>query len=108
MTDFSDLLEDIKTEVENIGRKHFSDYTEQALKDGQKIVANLQGELQEWHKQLLEGELNPQEFQFLLEQKKDLSRLQALKQQGIAKIKLEKFQNEVIQSISKLTIEQIS
>jgi len=102
MAKFDELLDKLRGELKSLAEDHFGDYTEDAIQDGERMVAEIQGDLKKWTEQLESGKLTQLEFQFLIEQKKEVAKMQALKQKGLAKIQIKKFQHELINTVTGL------
>jgi hypothetical protein len=52
--------------------------------------------LRRWTKLLAQGDLSKDDFEWLVAGKKDLAEMEALKQTGLALVRLERFQNALI------------
>lgn len=104
--DFPDILNQLKTNVVNLSQTTFKDYAKDLKADAQKTLDNMKPELKKWANQLAEGSLTEEEFAWLLNSKKDLIEITALKNAGIAKIKIDQFKSSILNVIAN-TIGQI-
>ncbi|MBC7358833.1 MAG: hypothetical protein H5U10_09890 [Desulfacinum sp.] len=96
MSDFDRYLETLKDGLARMVREHWADLGEQALKSGDRFLQDVEDDLRRWTALLVEGRLTKEEFRFLVESKKDLLELAALKEAGLSAIRLEQFRNGVV------------
>ncbi|SHE76890.1 hypothetical protein SAMN02745206_00790 [Desulfacinum infernum DSM 9756] len=96
MSDFDRYLETLKDELTRMVREHWADWGEEALKSGDRFLRDVEGDLRRWTALLVERRLTEEEFRFLVESKKDLLELAALKEAGLSAIRLEQFRNGVV------------
>ena len=99
MADFDDFLKALKSELIEIGRDAAEDIQNEVVQDGQAFVNKTREDLQRWTTLLSLGELSREEFEYLLEAKKDLAEMEALKQKGLAMTRIDKLRNAVIGAI---------
>jgi len=93
MADFNDFLESLKKGLEEIIKKNWKEFKDTAEKDGKAFFDKTKEDLKRWTKLLAQGDLTKDDFEFLVAGKKDLAELEALKQAGLAQVRLERFQN---------------
>jgi hypothetical protein len=99
MATFDDFSEALKTELTEFADYSWKTYKTAALKDGKAFVAKTKEDLQRWTKMLAEGGLTSDDFEWLVVGKRDLAQLTALKQQGLAKVALDRFVNGLVDTI---------
>ena len=99
MSDFDNFFEAVKKKLQDFVEDQWEDFKETALDDGNLFLENSKEDLERWTKALANGDLKKDEFEWLLESKKDLVELFALKKIGLAKVALDRFVNGVINLI---------
>lgn len=104
MSSIDDLLKELKESLTGLADGVWHDYKEGVVKDGTDFLNNIKDDLELWSRQLAEGELSPDDFTWLVKSKKNLVQLEALKEIGLAKAKLDKFVNDLIDTIVSKTI----
>ena len=96
MADFSDFWESVKKGLVEVAEKNWKEFREAAEKDGNAFLDRAEEDLRRWTKLLAQGDLSQDDFEWLVAGKKDLAEMEALKQAGLALVRLERFQNSLI------------
>lgn len=99
MPDVDELLEVLRDEITDLATSHFDDFADAAIRDGTAFLNNSKDDLEEWTRLLAEGKLTQDEFRSLVEGKKDLAEMKALKRAGLAAVRVDKFRNELIDRV---------
>ena len=99
MSTWDDLLTQLKKEVGSYAEKSWNDLKDAFIKDGIDFLSKAEDDIKNWAKQLAEQKITAEEFKWLLKAKKDLAELTLLKERGLAKAALEKFQNGLIDTV---------
>ena len=99
MSNFDDFIEALKEGLEDFAEDRWKDFKDAALNDGKSFLDASKEDLERWTKSLANGNLNKNDFEWLLESKKDLAELFALKQIGLTKVALDRFLNGFIDLI---------
>jgi hypothetical protein len=103
---FPDILNQLKTGLIDLAQTSLKDFAKDAKSDAQNLLNTLQDDLQKWTEQLAAGDIDINDFKFLLDAKKDLIEMAALKQAGLMQIKIDQFKNEafnlVVNIVEKL------
>lgn len=85
MIDTNALFQEIGTGVGQIVKQAAGKYAEQASQDVKEFLEGAKALVAEWAKQLAEGKMTKDEFEFLAAGRlKDLAKMRALTQAGIA------------------------
>jgi hypothetical protein len=98
---FDQFFETLKTGVVDIAKTEAADFLEQATDDGKKFLEDTKDKLKKWAKMLVGGELDKDEFESLVRGQKDLSQMTALKQAGMAAIRIDRIRVAVIDLVVK-------
>ena len=93
---FDQFFDTLKTGVVDIARTEAADFVQQATDDGKKFLDDSKDKLIEWTKMLEDGELDKAEFASLVRGQKDLAEMAALKQAGMAAIRIDRIRVAVI------------
>lgn len=99
MPGFGDFLSTVKTDVAKLIEKNLSDYADAATSDCDDFLDSIKADLLRWTELLAQNQLTLQDFEFLVKGKKDLAELEALRQQGLAQIRMNKFKNGLISTV---------
>jgi len=96
MSDFDEFFETLKTKLEDLVKQNWKDIINDTETAGKDFLNEIKDDLQRWTKLLANGDLTKDEFEFLVASKADLFKLEALKQLGLTKVRIQMFQNAVI------------
>jgi hypothetical protein len=93
--DFQNILSQIKTGIATLAKATVSNYLNDAKKDGQALLDLIKQDLERWTKLLLNGDLTTVDFEWLVNSQKDSIKMEALKQAGLALIRVDQFKNSI-------------
>ena len=96
MPTFNEFLSTIKDDLLEFAEENFEEYKDELLKDGNEFVKKAKKDLERWTEGLASGALSKADFEFLLKGKRDLAEMEALKQLGLSKIRVNRITNGVI------------
>jgi hypothetical protein len=96
MSNFDDFLEAIKSGAKDLARENFDGFDDEVREDTDAFLEKTKVDLERWTKLLAQGEINEEDFSDLVDAKKALAEMFALRQKGLALIKLEKFRKGFI------------
>ena len=96
MPTFNEFLSTIKDDLLEFAKENLEEYKDELLKDGNAFVKKAKKDLERWTEGLASGALSKADFEFLLKGKRDLAEMEALKQLGLSKIRVNKITNGVI------------
>lgn len=97
--DFPALFKELKDGVLEIARSTVKDYAAAAVKDGMNILNNLKTELKIWVKDVADGKMSADDFEYNLKSYAALISMVTLKQEGLALVSADRFRNDVINLI---------
>lgn len=97
--DFEQFLNSIKEEVTNLAKTEANEFVEAARQDGEAFLNETKTDLLIWTRQLADGVLTKDEFEFLVKGKKDVAKMEALAQAGIGAAKVEKIRTGLINAV---------
>jgi len=102
--DFKPIEKQLKDEAIQLALTTFENYKKEAKADALKLIEEMKQNLEKWTLQLADGELSKADFEFLVLGQKELIEMIALKQAGLAKIKLDEFKIGLLNLIIKTII----
>jgi len=100
LSEFDDFLGIIQDELPNLGKELLGDLKDQGILDAKKFLEDTKDDLKRWSQLLAKGQLNQDEFNFLVRSQKDLFDLHSLKQAGLALITAQKFRDGVVDLVA--------
>jgi hypothetical protein len=92
---FDEIFSALKEDIIALSQATLKNYIKDAKHDGLKILDASKEKLQRWTELLSEGKLTTEDFEWLVMSQKDLVEMQALKQAGLAAIRIDQFKNSV-------------
>ena len=93
--DINAILKQLEQGIAGIAQTSLKNYITQAQVDGKSFLVAMQDDLTNWTNLLAAGQLSPGDFKDLVLGQKDLMKMVALKQAGIAAIQLDQFKEAV-------------
>ncbi|MGE4489639.1 MAG: hypothetical protein AB7E95_08860 [Kiritimatiellales bacterium] len=95
----NDLIGSILDGLKDLATTAAADEVEAFMQDASEFLGNTKDDLLKWAKQLKDGKIDEQDFRDLLEMKKSVAEMHALKRKGMAKIRLEKLMDQMLDCI---------
>jgi len=96
MARFDDFLTALKDGLKQLVAETVQDFSAAATKDGQAFLRKARADLERWTKALARGQLSKADFAWLVQGKKDLAELEALKQAGLSLVRVDQFRSSLI------------
>lgn len=96
MAAFDDFWKSLKCDLAELVKSTMKGYAKQAKADLDRFLSNSKDDLQRWTKMLAANKLTRDDFQWLVLGKRDLAQMEALKQAGLAMIRIKRFQYAVL------------
>ena len=93
--DLSNIFKTLEGNIVNLAKQSMSDYLSQGIIDGTAIVNNMRDKIEQWTLDLSAGVIDADDFKSLVLGEKDLLKMTALTQAGLALIRVDKFKNDV-------------
>ena len=94
--DIKTLFGAITDGIATLAKATTKEYVSEAKKDGQALVNAAKENILRWTALLAEGKLTTEDFEWLMFRQKDIVIMNALKQAGLAQIRIEGFKQGVI------------
>ena len=107
MADFDEIFKDLKDNALELIKSTLLDFKDQAAADVNDFLNRSKDKLERWTTGLARGELSKEDFKWLLESQKDLLVMNALKQAGLAKIRIDKLKNAVVNMVINTVVDKV-
>ncbi|UOB17089.1 hypothetical protein [Abyssalbus ytuae] len=97
--DFEKILKELKESLIRLLNEKYKGFKNESKKDIEDFLESSKEKLEKWSKLLLNGDITPGEFEWLLKSQKDLLALKMLQKAGLSKISLGHMKNNIIELI---------
>lgn len=104
MAKFDDILDEIKGGIAELGKKSAKDFVTELRTDGDAFLRAIEADLERWTDLLARKKISPKEFRLLVEFNRDLARMKALSASGLAKKKVQKLANGIVDLVTKTVL----
>lgn len=98
MADFDDFINMLKDDLIDLAKEFGDDVKDEIIKDAESFATELKEDLEEWTQKVQSGDLTQNDLEWLIKGKKDLAQMEALKQKGLAKAKIDKYRNALLET----------
>ena len=96
---FQDYVDQLSASIKSMAATQWADYKDAAIEDSSAFVASSECDLEDWCEQVALKEISSDDLEWLVKGKIDAAQLRALKEQGLAKVRLEQFRNSLVDVI---------
>ncbi|MEM5546986.1 hypothetical protein [Pseudoalteromonas fuliginea] len=96
MAHFDDFITALKEGAIELAKETFEGFTDKVNADVDLFISKSEEDLKRWTKLLAQGDINEEDFSDLVQAKKAIAEMFALRQAGLSLIKLEKFRKGFI------------
>lgn len=100
MIDFKTLFEQLKSGIFNLAESTLKNYVNEAKTDGLEFLECTKEKLERWANLLKDQQLSIDEFEWLVFSQKELAIMNALKQAGLAQIRVDQFRASVLNLVT--------
>lgn len=97
--DFNAILDQLKKGVTDLAQSTLKSYVSDAKTDAQNMLNAMQEKLKRWTGLLIDKKLTTEDFEWLVNSQKDLVVMAALKEAGLAAIRIEQFKASLLNLI---------
>ena len=91
-----DLVTDILKRCETVAKDFVKEEAEVFLKEGKALAGSITGDLAKWTTAFQDGEIDEAGLKRLLKRRQTAMEMQAIKRAGLAEIRVEQLQNQVL------------
>jgi len=99
----SNFVANLQTGLKSLAEQEFKQYSsvavDMAVKSGLQFFSRYNAELEDWKKQVAEGDMDEDDLRWLLQARNDLVNMDELKKQGLEKVALDVFVNGLIEVV---------
>jgi len=96
MADLNKLMDDMQAKIQNYALTNLPANVKEATTDGAVFLKETKDKLADWAASAEKGEMTADDVKWLIQSQNALKDLNALKQTGLAKIKVDAFQNQLL------------
>jgi hypothetical protein len=108
MAGWNEVLKTLWEEnIKKIAQKLAIEFKNEAVQDSKAFLDKAAEDLKRWLQQLANKQITKEEFEFLVKGKRDLAEMLALKQKGVALVKIDAFKNRLISLVVDLAVKTL-
>lgn len=96
MEKFDEFKAALEDGIKDLARKTTQDFAGQAFDDGRAFLKETEGDLKRWTRLLASGDLTEDDFKWLVQSKKDVAQMVALKQKGLGLAKIDSYRRSLL------------
>jgi hypothetical protein len=97
--DFDEIFNKLKKEITTLAKSTVQNYAKEAVADGKLFLQESEEKLKRWTRLLAEQQLTTEDFEWLVLSQKDLAKMEALKQAGLALARIDAFRLSLLNLI---------
>ncbi len=99
MANIDNIFKSIEAQTKALAKRLFKQYTKQAMGDVKDFLQKSKDDLERWTEELVQQEIDADEFQSLVEGELDVAEMRGLKQAGLAQVQIDTFTSGVLDII---------
>lgn len=99
MINFDSFIASFTEELRSALQDYGDEIRDEILKTATVFVTKLKSNIETWSEQMKNGELSKEDLEFLIDARKDQMKLAALRQKGLAQVRLDRLQNTIKNSL---------
>ncbi|WP_217605397.1 hypothetical protein [Chitinophaga sp. GbtcB8] len=96
---FDEIFDKLIKDITTLAKSTVKNYSEAAVKDGKQFMQESEEKLKRWTLLLASKQLTTEDFEWLVMSQKDLARMEALKQSGLALARIDAFRMSMLNLI---------
>ena len=96
MVNIDNVLKSIEEQSKSLAEKLFKQYTQQAFTDISDFLRKSKADLERWIQELARGQIDKDEFKSVVQGQLDVAEMRALKQAGLARVRIDIFNSGVL------------
>lgn len=96
MAKFDDFKDAVLEGIKSLAASTVKSMKDDALRDGKTFLLKTEADLKRWTRLLANGSLSKDDFEWLVQGRKDLAEMELLKQRGLLQVRIDKFTNGLI------------
>jgi len=107
MSDFNDIMKEIKKAVEVLAETTVRKYKDQAVKEAGILLKTMQEDLKRWTALLASGAITTAEFEWLISSYKEEAKMKSLEKAGLAITRVHQFAMGVLNTAIDVVFEKV-
>ena|SRR2546421_8074025 len=108
MADFNQIFSDIKNQLGPLAETSLKEFAGQGKQDAEAFLEESKTKLAKWVQQLADGEIDQDEFTFLVESQKAAAEMKALQAANAGSVRIDHFRDSVFNIVIKTAVTAIS
>lgn len=108
MADFNQIFTDIKNQLGPLAEQDLKGFAGQGKQDAEAFLEESRANLKNWIQQLASGQIDQDEFTFLVESQKAAAEMTALEAANAGTIQIDQFRNSVINLVVKTAVAAVA
>ncbi len=96
MVNIDNVLKSIEEQSKSLAEKLFKQYAQQAFTDIRDFLQKSKADLERWIQELARGQIDGDEFKSAVQGQLDVAEMRALKQTGLAQVRIDIFTSGVL------------
>lgn len=96
MVNIDNVLKSIEEQSKSLAEKLFKQYAQQAFTDIRDFLRKSKADLERWIQELARGQIDRDEFKSAVQGQLDVAEMRALKQAGLAQVRIDIFASGVL------------
>ena len=108
MADFNQIFNDIKKQLGPLAETSLKEFANQGKQDALAFLEESKTKLATWVQQLAAGEIDQDEFTFLVESQKAAAEMQALREANAGAVRIDQFRDSVFNIVIKTAVTAIA
>ena len=102
--DWNAIAKDVEAQVIALAEQILKEYAREATADARTFLVNSKDRLTNWSVLLANSKIDQDEYQMLVRSQLDLAELHALKQTGLAQVRIDMFINGIITILTSVVM----
>jgi len=108
MADFNQIFNDIKNQLGPLAETNLKEFAGQGKQDAEAFLEESKTKLAQWVQQLTDGEIDQDEFTFLVESQKAAAEMKALQAANAGSVRIDQFRDSVFNIVIKTAVAAIA
>jgi hypothetical protein len=99
MSVFDDFLDALRTDLAALAEEQWREYRGEILRDGRDFAESVREDLERWMGLVRDGSLTPEDFAWLVQGKRDLAEMEALRAAGLAQARVDRLRSALLDTV---------
>ncbi len=100
--EFAKVFDELKEQISSAAASIFPNHKEVAVKDADVFLNTSKQKLQTWAEAVAAGEMTAADLEWLLKSQQSLKEMKGLYDKGLARIKIDEFQNQILSAVTSV------